>query len=121
MQRESSGGGSPDSAGAEAQSVLNGRSAGACPIQTPITTALGLMHKMEGVARLLGGMKPRPRLCCESWQSASRLRPGCQRCCVDQATILQLLPLALLHYNLPMPNHEDCCVRLKRSWCIAAS
>lgn len=57
VQRDSSGGGSPDSAGGEAQSVLNGAPGGACPIQTPITTALGLMQKMEGVARLLGGMK----------------------------------------------------------------
>ena len=55
MQRESSGGGSPDSPGAEVQSQPNGVTIDAGPIQTPITTALGLMHKMEGVSRLLAG------------------------------------------------------------------
>ena len=59
VQRESSGGGgSPDSTGGEVQSHLSGANGIAGPIQTPITTALGLMHKMEGVARLLAGVLP---------------------------------------------------------------
>ena len=52
LQRESSGG-SPESPTGERQSQPNGVPAG--PVQTPITTALGLMHKIEGVTRLLGG------------------------------------------------------------------
>ena len=55
MQRESSGGGSPDSPDAEVQSQPNGAIIDIGPYQTPITTALGLMHKMEGVSRLLAG------------------------------------------------------------------
>ena len=63
VQRESSSGGSPDSMGGEVQSHLNSGSGNAGPIQTPITTALGLMHKMEGVARLLGGTPLHLHLC----------------------------------------------------------
>ncbi len=55
MQRESSGG-SPNSIGAEVQSHLNSASSSAGPIQTPLSTALGLMHSMGAASsRLLGG------------------------------------------------------------------
>ena len=55
MQRESSGG-SPNSIGAEVQSHLNSASGSGGPIQTPLSTALGLMHSMGAASsRLLGG------------------------------------------------------------------
>lgn len=41
------------------------------PIQTPISTALGLMQKMEGVARLLGGVLPCAPALLGDWESLS--------------------------------------------------
>jgi hypothetical protein len=51
-QRDTEDGSSPESSTGEVQSQGPARAAA---VQTPISAALSLMQKMEGVARLLGG------------------------------------------------------------------
>ena len=53
----------------DAQGRSNGSLDSMGPIQTPISTALGLMQKMEGVARLLGGVLPCGPALLGDWKS----------------------------------------------------
>lgn len=55
----------------DAQGRSNGSLDSMGPIQTPISTALGLMQKMEGVARLLGGVLPSAPALPRAWKLLS--------------------------------------------------
>lgn len=79
----------------DAQGRSNGSLDSMGPIQTPISTALGLMQKMEGVARLLGGVLPSAPAVLRDWKLSSA-------CIIAPNQLQQSAKRVLVELHIPL-------------------